>query len=301
MTYLGGHSARKGLLGILAFPVDYSADAEFTMFYTTFGDQWFQLQFDFDVASLTYLRLPAEAYKGWWLAGKRGEVVEIVGGNLRVESIPTAGTGASDTHYGYLSQIRTIAGELFICGYRRQVYRRAARGWELISQGILDARKVGPWTGFESIDGFSGRDIYAVGDGGEIWAYDGTAWSQCDSPTNQNLSEVRCLNGKVWIGGAGGIILCGDKQGWDVVWHGDDPAENWWSIESFQGRIYVAGDDFLGTIDEGVIVPVNVPIKAGITTGTLHEKEGILWSIGEEDILAFDGTSWTELVCPENR
>ena len=300
MTYLGGHSGRKGLLGVLAFPVDYPSDSEFTMFYTTVDDNWWQLQFDFDVASITYMNRPDSNYKGWWLVGKRGEVVEFTGGKPRIETIATAGTGPKDK-YGYLSQIRPIGGQLFVCGYRRQVYKRGGGNWKLISKDILDDRKNGPWNGFESIDGFSNDDIYAVGDEGEIWHFDGRNWNQCPSPTNQNLADVRCINGEVWTCGDGGVILRGNKDGWDVVWGDEDPSENWWSLESFQGHIYIAGNDFLGFLDDGDIAEVDVGIKEKITTQTLHHKEGILWSIGEEDILAFDGKSWRELIPPENR
>jgi hypothetical protein len=300
MIYLGGYSGRKGLLGVLAFPESFPKETEFTMFYTTVDEQWWQLQFDFDIVSLTYLSLPREKYRAWWLVGKRGEVVEYTGSEPRVNRIPTAGTGPRN-RYGYLSQIRTIDNELFICGYRRQVYRRNGNTWDLISREILDSKAKGPWSGFESIDGFSANDLYTVGDKGEIWHYDGKAWIQCDSPTNQNLADVRCFDGKVWACGDGGIVLRGDVNQWETIWHDGDPSENWWGLESFQGRVYLAGNDFLGVLEAGEVVKVNVGIKQAITTRTLHQKDGLLWSIGERNILVYDGKKWVELVVPENR
>jgi hypothetical protein len=300
MTYLGGHSGRKGLLGVLAFPEDFPSETEFTLFYTTIDNKWWQLQFDFDIASVTYLNLPGKRYRGWWLVGKRGEVVEFTGEQPRIDRIETAGTGPQHK-YGYLHQIRAIDDELFICGYRRQVYHRKGSRWELISADILDSRVKGPWNGFESIDGFSKDDLYAVGDEGEIWHFNGKTWTQCDSPTNQHLADVRCLGDKVWICGDGGIIFSGDKDRWEMVWDNEEPSESWWSLERFQDRIYIAGHNFLGTLEDGDLVQIDVGIKDDITTQTLHHKEGILWSIGAEDILAYDGNQWKELVCPENR
>jgi hypothetical protein len=300
MTYLGGSSGRRGLLAVLAFPVGFSDEQEFTVFYTTAEDRWAQLQFPFDVASVTYLVRPGDNYKGWWLVGKRGEVVEVVGGKPQTNQIPTAGTGVGNK-YGYLSRIRSIGDELYICGYRRQVYRRRGPRWDLISEDILDRRAEGPWNGFESIDGFSENDIYAVGDEGEIWHFDGKSWTQSESPTNVNLADVRCIDGRVWICGDGGVVLSGSVSEWTVVHAGKAPSPSWWSVEGFGGEIYLAGDDFLGIIDGQEIRQVQVAGRGSITTQTLHAKEGILWSIGEEDIFAFDGQTWRELTVPENR
>ena len=311
MRYLTGYSPGKDRLGILAFPVDFPSSAEFTMFYTRKGDLWGQIPFKFDIASLAYLEIRAEPYKGWWLLGKRGEIVEvvppaktgsqvrIVQPQIRIDLIKTAGTGPKK--YGYLSRIRLIDGELFICGYRRQVYHRNGDKWDLTSADILDAEPKPPWKGFESIDGFAKNDIYTTGDEGEIWHFDGKQWKQCESPTKENLADIRCIDGKVWACGDGGVILSGDKNGFNIVYSDNKPSENWWSLESFFGKIYVAGNDFLGVLSDGKILPVKVDLKNKITTETLQAKDGVLWSIGEKDILAFDGKRWQEFTVPENR
>jgi hypothetical protein len=298
VTFLDGHSAGPGLLGVLAFPEDYASDVEFTMFLTTRNDQWLQLQFDFDVISLVGLSVPERNYHAWWMAGKRGEIVEVVGGVPTVTNISTAGTGGS-TKLGYLAQMRKVGDALFVCGYRRQVYRLDGEQWTLISTAILDNRPKGPWNGFESIDGFSSSDIYTVGDEGEIWHFDGNKWTQCESPTNRNLAEVRCFDGKVWICGDGGLILVGDSHGWVVLWDQDEPSESWWSIERFGGRTFLAGNDFLGEFANGRIQPA-VGAPSDITTMRLHQSNGLLWSIGEEDIFSFDGLAWRRIICPQN-
>lgn len=299
MLYLGGHSAWKGLIGILAFPEDYPTEKEFTVFYTMVDDDWLQLQFDFDIADVAYLHLPKKRYKGWWLVGKRGEVVEVVSGKSKINHIETAGTGPKNK-YGYLSRIRVVDGELFVCGHRRQVYQRDGSSWLLISESILDNTKSRPG-GFESIDGFSKKDIYAVGRKGEIWHYDGKEWTESGSPTNQHLADVRCFDGKVWVCGDGGLVLCGREDEWEVIWDDNEPSENWWSVESFQNRIYLAGNDYLGMLKEGSIVSVDTVMNKQVSTLQLHQKDGILWSIGENDVLAFDGKKWKEVVCPENK
>lgn len=300
VTFLTGHSARRGLLGIAAFPQILDDEAEFTRFYTTMDDRWMQLEFEFDVRSVTYLNLPDQHYQGWWLLGKRGEVVEVVGGKPRIDQIETAGTGPGEK-YGNLFQIRAVVDELLICGHGRQVYHRRGGHWHLISADILDTDTDKPAEWFRSIDGFSMDELYAVGSEGEIWRFDGTTWRQCDSPTNHHLTDVRCIDENVWACGAGGVILCGRNERWEVIWDQQEPVERWWNLESFRGKIYVANNRFLGTFEGDEILPVDVGIRQNLTTGTLHQKEGILWSIGAENILAYDGEYWKEVICPDNQ
>lgn len=299
MTYLGGHSGRKGLIGVLAFPEGFPPETELTVFYMMLDGQWSQRQFPFDVSSVTYLADPKGERRSWWLLGKRGEVVELPAGEPRTERIDGAGTGRGKL--GYLSCIRVIDGELFACGYRRQVHRRERRGWKLVSRAILDDRKKGPWRGFEAVDGYAADDLYAVGDDGEIWHFDGKSWRSCASPTDRHLADVRCLDDGVWICGDGGVVLRGDKRGWKVVWSDPEPAEEWWAIERFRGDVYVAGASFLGVLRKGRIAAVDTGVKGSLTAGTLHEKDGLLWSIGAKHVLSFDGKKWKEHVCPENR
>ena len=299
LFYRGGHASPEGL-GVLAGPVDNPDETESTVFYILRGDQWARQVFAFAVSSLTHLAHADSPDAGWWLLGKRGEVASYNGTTPRIERIPTGGTGNPGKKFGYLSQIRVIDGALFICGYRRQVHRRDGGQWHLISDPILDRRAEGPWNGFESIDGFAQDDLYAVGDDGEIWHFDGATWRACDSPTNQNLADVRCIDGKAWICGDRGIVLCGDKDGWQVVWDKKAPSENWWSLEHFVGKTYLAGNEFLGVLEDGQIDEVDVGLKEEITTMVLHARDGVLWSIGEEDILSWDGSRWTAWVAPEN-
>jgi hypothetical protein len=300
--YRGGHAGADGL-GVLAGPVDNPDGTESTIFYLLRGDTWARQELPFAVSSLTHLAHPDSPDAGWWLVGKRGEVAWFGGGAPRIERIATGGTGDVAKKFGYLSQIRVIDGTLFICGYRRQVYRRDGGQWRLISDPIIDRRDKGPWNGFESIDGFARDDLYAVGDDGEIWHFDGAAWRACDSPTNQNLAEVRCIDGQAWICGDRGIVLRGDKDGWQVVWDRKSPSENWWSLERFGDRMYLAGNEFLGVLQDGGIdaVDVGLPEDEEITTMVLHARDGVLWSVGEEHILSWDGSRWTRWVAPENR
>lgn len=290
--YLKGYSGRKGLIGILARPTDFPPGIESTFFYTHIGDEWGVEKFDFDLVSIAYV----ESTRSWWLAGKRGEIVEV-GDDTTIHKIPTADTG-SGQKYGYLADIRVIGSQLFVCGYRRQVYVRDGKRWRLISKEILDDRKKGPWIGFESIDGYGPEDLYAVGDEGEIWHYNGQKWDSCESPTNANLSCVRRIGSDLWACGDQGSVLKLVDGAWAMVYDGQTPSYSWWSIEGYADKVFLSGDSFLGVVDGDKISEVRTPCRP--TTGSLHAKDGILWSVGERHIFSFDGAKWAEHVAPEN-
>jgi len=154
--------------------------------------------------------------------------------------------------------------------------------------------------GFFDIDGTDDKHLYAVGWQGEIYFYDGKKWHQNDSPTSAHLASVRCLSpDNVWICGNGGVVLHGYFNQWATI-KDDAFKDNWYCIEEFNGKIYLAGNQMLAYVDGDSILPVDVGLNRPITTNRLHSKEGLLWSIGEKDILIFDGSSWKEIMHPDN-
>lgn len=295
VNFLNAFSPRKELLGLLATP-ENSEGTEYTRFYTWLNGNWGILHFDLDLTALTQFVDESKSYKAWWMIGKRGEVIEVVKGNPTIHQIKTAGTGVGK--YGYIEDLKVIGNSLFICGVRRQVYQYIDNNWQLISQNIMpsDGDK---YTDFEAIDGINENCLYAVGSDGTIFHFDGANWIQLDSPTNVHFSDVCCVDkNNIWVCGDNGIVLHGSQQQWHVISDDNDLTENWWAIEEYNGDIYIAGDDVLGIIVDGVIEEVDIGKK--ISTGRLHSNDGRLWSVGESDIFVFDGQTWTEIVCPDN-
>lgn len=299
VSFLGGHITFENIVGLLAIPKAMGNEYEFTRFYTTDQKQWFHLHYDFDIKSVTH-RAPTITDRAWWLVGKRGEVVEVKSGKSRLEIIPTAGTGRGK--YGYLEKITVIDNDLYVCGYGRQVYKREEDNWVLLSAPILVAGLDEMVPGFESMDGVSGDHLFAVGDEGEIWFYDGRSWHQEDSPTNANLSDIKCIDkDNVWICGDQGIVIHGRRGQWQIVCQEDELTENWWSIESFKGEIYLAGDDVLAKVVGNGVQRVPIGKKKDVTVNWLHANSNYLLTIGMDDAFLFDGDSWIELVCPDNK
>lgn len=296
VTFLNGYSPRRGSVGLLAFPDALPGETTFTRFFSkTPDDQWFHTDFNFDCRSLTAVLTPTT--RAWWLLGKNGESVEIViGGKTTISQIPGAGLYSPEKR-GYLDAIKNIAGDLFACGYQRQVYRRLNATWVSIADDIL-TKETG--RGFFDIDGSNTSSVYAVGWHGEIFRWDGRAWQQDDSPTTAHLAAVRCVSPEdVWICGNSGIVLHGRFNNWEVIDNAGFSG-NWYAIEEFNGTVYLAANQNLASIVDGVIRPVDVGLKRAITTHRLHAKDGLLWSIGEKDILVFDGQVWKEILHPDN-
>jgi hypothetical protein len=294
VTFVNGFSSRKDVLGVISVPDTHLTQEICRVFF--FGNgQWGHFPQDFEIEgkSLTFLGAPEKA---WWLLGKNGEVIQLAGSTVSAEQIPEAGLRARDP-YGYVNTIKNIDGELYVCGYGRQVYRRRAGAWTSIADDILTQETS---RGFFDIDGADKEHIYAVGWFGEIFFYDGGQWHRDDSPTNVHLASVRCVSkDNVWIAGNQGMVLHGRFGQWDVI-QNEDIAGNWYSVEEFNGTVYLAGNALLGYVDGNTTALLDVGLGRPVTTYRLRSKDGILWSIGEKHVLRFDGSSWTEVRHPDN-
>jgi hypothetical protein len=295
--YVDGYVSDTGTLGIIAYPNAFKGtDTEWTTFYMLKDEDWGYEKYDFDGRSV--VSRPFEDDRAWWLLGKRGDVVEILDQD-RHEQIPDAGTGPN--RYGYVNKIALIEGELYVCGYARQVYRRQQAQWVHIDQGMIaGVDSVG--VSLESMDGRSHRDIYAVGLKGEMWHYDGKHWDQIDSPTNQHLMEVYCTTSHLtYAVGKGGVVVRGNGTRWEVL---QNPAfaGDLWGVVAFRDEIYVAGFDGLARIDGNDIVPIDTGLGKPTPGYRLRTgPPGVLWSIGNDHLLRFDGQNWEEIVCPDNQ
>lgn len=207
----------------------------------------------------------------------------------------------------FFSEIRRIGKRFYACGAGHQVFRREAKGWTPIDEGIfvgvpnrLQTNINVVYRILTSIDGNSEQDIYAVGVGGVIFHYDGANWTGLESPTNIGLNKVRCFNGKTYICGHHGTFLRGDIEGWEVL-AGRKGDYHLGDMKYCFDNIYVASEFELSIFDEESLVPVEIPIKGKkLGFGSLSYRDGQLWSVGGETILRFDGKNWTLFECPWN-
>ncbi len=234
-------------------------------------------------AGVCVARQPSERFIA---ISEDGDVFTYVGGNATSESITPAPSA--------LAAVSTIDGRAYACGMRRQVYVRTAEGqWQTIS---APAPKRGVTAGFEAISGYNERDIYAVGWEGEIWQRAGGNWKQHDSPVNLILTGVCCSDdGYVYACGQSGTLVRGRDDQWAAIDH-ELTQDDFWDIHSFGGRIYVASFSGLFEIKDGAVQAVDFGGDSPATCHRLTSAEGVLWSVGAEDVFSFDGRVWQRVV-----
>jgi hypothetical protein len=175
---------------------------------------------------------------------------------------------------------------------KRQVYKRHGEGaWKKMH---APAPKDGEPGGFEDLCGFSEDEIYAVGWQGEIWQWDGKAWTQRKSPTDVILTAACCSDGVVYACGQDGTLVRGRHDKWERV---DIAPVSWdlWDVCAFDGKVYLASMDELVMYDNGAIGPVDFGDDPPRTCGKLTHAKGVLWSVGTSDVLSFDGKAWTRI------
>ncbi len=225
--------------------------------------------------------------------GIHGEVLLMGSGDRHDEQI---GTGPDLIKVrGPLRGVRTIGEHVYAVGMNRQVWRRdGAHQWISMDQGAQPTGGNKEVVGFEAVDGFSESDIYAVGWGGEIWHYSGT-WGQKQSPTNRALTRVLCAgNGVVYASGRKGLLIRGRNDIWEVVDH-ESMIDDIWDLAWYREKLYLSTMHGLFTLDQNRLLPVDFGEGVPDSCYHLSAANGVLWSIGGKDIMAFDGSHWARI------
>ena len=218
--------------------------------------------------------------------------VNTVNGLTSGDILESSQPPPKEARYGGFRSVSEIAGRAFVVGLRGLVYRLdELKLWTRIDDGLPKSFNI------QAIHGFDATDIYAVGRKGEVWHYDGKVWEKLDMPTNANLTSVKCAaDGKVYITGHSGTLLCGSGETWEVINH-ESTDEDLWDIEWFEDKVYVSSMSSVYRLEEGQrLVKVDFGNDTPKTCYQLSTADGVMWSNGEDDIMAFDGTVWSRIV-----
>jgi hypothetical protein len=253
--------------------------------------QWGQTTRKWGCTSCCVVKKPKEQLVA---IGEGGEVYVNGSGEQHDEEMATGPD--SPKRMGYMRSVRAIEGVAYAAGMMRQVYRRdGANSWSPIDKGMRASRddKV---CGFEAIDGFTQKDIYAAGYKGEIWRYDGKKWKQIDSPTNLVLTNAVCAgDDKVYACGQGGLLLRGRKDSWEIVDH-ESTKQDLWGLAWYKDRLYLSSTKQVFTLEKGdELERVRFGEDTPLTAYHLSTGDGLLWSIGAKDVMSFDGKAWTRI------
>ncbi|MGE0797082.1 MAG: hypothetical protein AB7G13_24790 [Lautropia sp.] len=250
------------------------------------------------IQSVTIGKRPDERMIG---ISEQGFVFVMGGGKYGEEPgiIDASDQRLAPARRGPMREVRGIAGGHAVAvGTARQAYRREAPGvWKCFDQTAQEPNVDLTEKSFESVDGFSESDLYAVGWDGEIWHFDGRRWTQKDSPTNLALYRVRCAeDGNVYACGQSGVLLRGRDDRWEIIGEGHT-SEDLWGLEFFAGKLYAASLRLLYVFDGAALADADWGDEPPPTScHQLSAADGILWSIGAKDVMAFDGQAWSSVI-----
>ncbi len=192
---------------------------------------------------------------------------------------------------GGFRSVSEIGGKAYAVGLRGMVYRLdELKMWTRIDDDLPDNFEI------EAIHGFDDSDIYAVGDKGQLWHYNGKKWTNRELPTNRNLNTVKCAgDGKVYIGGDDGIIISGIGEKWEVIDH-EKTDDDIWDLEWFEGYLYVSTMHAVYRLNKQQLEQVDFGEDSPKSCYQLSTAKGVMWSNGEYDIMSFDGKTWKRIV-----
>lgn len=137
-----------------------------------------------------------------------------------------------------------------------------------------------------AIHGTSTENVYAAGDNGTVFHYDGRVWTEVETPTNAALLAVLCHNDDVYFAGASGTLFLKTGDRWDQLHSQDEITINslaWYRDTLFAAAglrgVYRLGDDGLVPFKERIIFRLK-------TVGDL------LFGFGNRLLIQFDGSGW---------
>lgn len=198
-----------------------------------------------------------------------------------------------------INNIKFISGNSYAVTAMREVFRRDdINQWTNISKEICEDKKLRERNyemgGFNDIDGFSSNDIYAAGDDGDCWHYDGHKWANIDLPINTDIGTVCCADdGYVYLGGSMETIVKGKKDKWEIV----QSKQSNYSIRkivNFKNEIYISSVNGLSILSDEKLL--RIPYIEDCNYLSTDENQTHLITGDSTDIFIFNGEIWKEVI-----
>jgi hypothetical protein len=288
------------------------------------ADKWFFHELPgWLVVSAAYPEpIPGSAREIYALS-EQGDVERYSRNGSYVEVIPDAGTRGSESTYGYVSRIRNIDGNLYVCGSNGQVYLRGANGWAHFDKTLLQSPLVPASLKLDNpeallaqlsaslqdsrdlvdINGLNERDLYVVGSDGFIAHRSKTGWSILEKLTAASLNSIHIMStDDVWIVGSRGTVLRGSaRNGFKVISRKTLDVE-FHCVTSFLNDFYIGASDGIYSMANGKPEKLQVSIKENLSEiASIESKEGVLWALSPKKLLRFDGKTWEVFEHPNNK
>jgi hypothetical protein len=187
---------------------------------------------------------------------------------------------------------------VYAVGVNRTVFRRNAKDrWVSLERGLPKKVAKGDGDpGFDDISGFSDKELYACGGDGDLWTFNGRAWSQVDLPTNAALWRITCgEDGLAYILTEQRTVIVGRGDSWRIL-EQDVTKDILEEIVWFRDRIYVSTVDALFEIVDGAFVPAHLRPPEQNSYAHLAAGDGVLLVAGANEACMYDGKRWTTII-----
>lgn len=215
---------------------------------------------------------------------------------------PAVDTKIDIVDSGFVLGLKYIGKHLYACGTQNRVLMQVRGDWIRIDKGIYSPLEDEIDRSLNAIDGFSDHDIYAVGDCGIVLHWNGRKWRSIASPTSLSLYSVLCASsGDVYVAGAGGVMFRRTgKKPWVKLGNAAVTTEAIESLAEHKERIYAACHEALLLVEDDKLGVLKVPLRGKHAYDALSSSSELLWCVGDESVLVFDGVGWRKYVCPDN-
>jgi hypothetical protein len=233
------------------------------------------------VPTLALVLVAGDGYYGFVSASAQAT------GNIFEQGLPAP----TQPRYGDMRWVEQVEGKAYAVGHMGTVYRLDdMKRWTRIDEALPRTFHI------EAIHGFDAAELYTVGKVGQLWQNARGTWLSRELPTNVNLTRVKCAgDGRVYVAGHRGVLLRGRNDAWSIIDH-HATTDDIWALEWFDGSLYVATAAALFRLEGDVLTPVDFGADVPGTFYSLTAADGVMWSLGEQDIMAFDGKRWTRIL-----
>lgn len=197
-----------------------------------------------------------------------------------------------------------IGGSVYGIGRPMRIYRRDGMDqWvHHNARAALNASDRQRDGAFHDMDGFSSKDMYAVGDAGAVWHYDGESWRVQEFPATLDLRTVVCADdSNVYLTDSDGSVWQQRDGQWQLRVKGEGIgfSDSVW----FAGQLWCAANAELCVMEGNRMVPahklVHRPLPALLQTFCSHltiSPDGRHLLLGCDDgLVRYDGQTWETL------
>ena len=197
-----------------------------------------------------------------------------------------------------ITDIKLIGNHFYTGNGGNQIHRREApKKWRLISEDPVEYWKRFGKGNVASLDGFSEKEIYFCGDGGNLWVMLDKEWHKIRTKPDWNLQNVICGDdGRVYAVDTRGRVAVGRGREFELIGlaEGEDPLPYIWEACVFQGRLYGGGaGGALRVFEDGTWKPANLPLIGSVEY--MAAKDGLMLIAGSRTLKIYNGKETFEL------